>query len=80
MNICVILGEFENANVPYAAPEIIKKARDAKHFMFFDDIANMKILDMPLSVMRQFKKAIELGDAYYIKDSECAKIKTVVCD
>lgn len=48
--------------------------------MFFDDIANMKILDMPLSVMRQFKKAIELGDAYYIKDSECAKIKTVVCD
>lgn len=80
MNICVILGEFENANVPYAAPEIIKKARDAKHFMFFDDIANMKILDMPLSVMRQFKKTIELGDAYYIKDSECAKIKTVVCD
>lgn len=80
MNVCVILGEFENANVPYAAPEIIKKARDAKHFMFFDDIANMKILDMPLSVMRQFKKPIELGDGYYIKDSECAKIKTVVCD
>lgn len=80
MNICVILGEFENANVPYAAPEIIKRARDAKHFMFFDDIANMKILDMPLSIMRQFKKPIELGDGYYIKDSECAKIKTVVCD
>lgn len=77
MSICVILGDFENANVPYAAPEIIKKARDAKHFMFFDDLANMKVLDMPLAVLRQFKKPIEIGDGYYIKDNNCMKIKTV---
>ena len=80
MNVCVILGEFENANVPYAAPEIFKKARDAKHFMFFDDMANMKILDMPLAVLRQFKKPIEMGDGYYIKDNNCLKIKTVQID
>ena len=80
MNVCVILGDFENANVPYAAPEIFKKARDAKHFMFFDDMANMKILDMPLAVLRQFKKPIETGDGYYIKDNNCAKIKTVQID
>jgi S-DNA-T family DNA segregation ATPase FtsK/SpoIIIE len=77
MNVCVILGDFENANVPYAAPEIYKKARDAKHFMFFDDLANIKVLDMPLAVLRQFKKPIEIGDGYYIKDNNCKKIKTV---
>lgn len=80
MSICVILGDFENANVPYAAPEIFKKARDAKHFMFFDDMANMKVLDMPLAVIRQFKKPIEIGDGYYIKDNNCMKIKTVRID
>lgn len=77
MNVFVILGEFENVSVPYTAPEIYKKARDAKQFMFFDDLSNMKIIDLPLSVLRQYKKPIEIGDGYYIKDSICAKIKTV---
>lgn len=79
MNVCILLGGFENANVPYSAPEIIKKARDAKHFLFFDDLSNMKIIDMPLSVMRNYKKPIELGDCYYIRDNECQKLKTPLC-
>lgn len=78
MNVCVILGDIENQNVPYSAPEIVKRARDSKHFVYFDDIANMKILDMPLAVIRNFKKPIELGDCYYIKDNECVKIKSVM--
>ena len=51
--------------------------RDARHFMYFDDIANMKIIDFPLAVMREFKKSIDTGDAYYIKDNDCYKIKIV---
>ena len=78
MNVCVLLGGIENANVSYSAPEIIKKARDAKHFMFFDDMQNMKIVDMPLAVIRNFKKPIELGDCYYIRDNDCVKIKSAL--
>ena len=78
MNVCVLLGSIENANVSYSAPEIIKKARDAKHFMFFDDMQNMKIVDMPLAVIRNFKKPIELGDCYYIRDNDCVKIKSAL--
>ena len=44
--------------------------------MYFDDISNMKIYDMPLAVARKFKKPIETGDGYYIKDNECMKLKT----
>lgn len=76
MNVCILLSGFENANVPYSAPEIIKKARDAKHFLFFDDLANMKIFDLPLAVMRNYKKPIETGDCYYIRDNEYVKLKT----
>jgi type VII secretion protein EssC, C-terminal domain len=79
MNVCVILGGFENESVSYSAPEIYKKARDARHFMFFDDLVNLKIFDMSLTVVRQYKKPIELGDGYYIKDNNCQKIKTVLC-
>ena len=78
MNVCVLFGDYENTNISYASSEIVKNIRDARHFLYFDDIANLKILDMPLAVMRAFKKPIEMGDAYYIKDNDCIKIKTVL--
>lgn len=78
MNVCVLFGDYENTNISYSSPDLVKNLRDARHFLYFDDIANLKILDMPLAVMRQFKKPIETGDAYYIKENECSKLKTVL--
>ena len=37
---------------------------------------NMKIFDVPLAMSRNFKKPIELGDGYYIRDNDCVKLKT----
>lgn len=37
----------------------------------------MKVLDLPLAVMRQYKKSISVGDCYYINDNDCYKIKSV---
>lgn len=76
MNVCVIISAVENAPIPYSAPEIFKNIRDQRHMMYFDDIANMKIYDMPLAVARKFRKPIEAGDGYYIRDNECIKLKT----
>lgn len=78
MNVCILLGGIENNNIPYSAPEIVKKVRDTKHFMYFDDMQNMKIVDMPLAVMRNFKKPIDQGDCYYIKDNDCVKMKSAL--
>ena len=33
---------------------------------------------MPLAMLRQFKKQIEPGDCYFIRDNECIKLKTPV--
>ncbi len=77
LNVCVLVGDYENTNVSYAAPDIVKMLRDSRHFLYFDDITNLKILDMPLAVMREYKKPIDVGDAYYIKDNDCYKVKMV---
>lgn len=77
MRVCIITF-IENANIPYSAPEIMKNIRDQKNFLFFDDLANMKLFDVPLNMMRNNKKAIELGDGYRIIDNECIKIKTPI--
>ena len=77
MKVCMMVC-VENANIPYSAPEILKNIRDMRHFMYFDDIQNMKIFDMPLAIARNFKKPIEQGDGYYIKENTCVKLKTAL--
>ncbi len=77
MKVCIV-AFVENVNIPYSAPEIMKNIRDQRNFMYFDDMNNMKIFDVPLAMSRNFKKPIELGDGYYIKDNECIKLKTPI--
>ena len=77
MKVC-ILACVENANISYSAPEVLKNVRDLRHFMYFDDMINMKIFDVPLAMARNFKKPIETGDGYYIKENACAKLKTAI--
>ncbi len=79
MHVLVIVSSYENTNISYTAPEIVKKIKETRQFLFFDDVANMKIFDMPLAVLRAFKKPIDKGDCYYIRDNECRKIKTPRC-
>ena len=79
MNVCVILGGVENASIPYNAPEVLKKAKEERKLVLFDDYENLKIFDLPYSSTKKFKKALELGDCYFIKGNECIKIKTPKC-
>lgn len=76
MKVCILVF-IENINIPYSAPEILKNIRDQRNIMYFDDMNNMKIFDVPLAMMRNFKKPIELGDGYFISGNECRKLKTV---
>lgn len=76
LNVCIIVSCVENAPIPYSSPEILKDIRDRHQMLYFDDMANMKVYDLPLMITRKFKKAIETGDGYYIKDNECIKLKT----
>lgn len=80
MKVLVILASYENASVSYSAPEVIKKAKEDCHFLVFDDIANFKVVDLPLSLMREYKKPIEPGDGYYIKGNSCLKLKTPLAE
>ncbi len=78
MRVCLI-ALIDNVNISYSAPEILKNIRDQRNFMYFDDMSNLKMFDVPLAMTRNFKKPIELGDGYYIKDNECVKLKTSIC-
>lgn len=75
---CIIFSALENAAIPYSAPEMLKNIRDSRHMLFFDDMSNLKLIDIPLAIARAFKKPIEQGDGYYMRDNTCVKLKTPV--
>lgn len=77
MKACIITF-IDNANIPYSAPEMLKSIRETHHMMYFDDISNLKVFDVPLSVSRNFKKPIEIGDGYYMRDNEYVKFKSAI--
>lgn len=77
MKVCIV-AFVENASIPYSSPEIMKNIRDQHNMMYFDDMSNMKLFDVPLMISRKFKKPIEVGDGYYIRDNEVYKIKTPI--
>ena len=79
LNCFILVGNYENNTIPYGAPEVLKKLKDSRQFMFFDDLSALKILDLPIATVREFKKPIALGDGYLIHDSDCCKLKTVRC-
>lgn len=79
MNVCVILGGVENVSIPYNAPEILKKAKDERKLLLFDDVENIKVFDIPYGSIKKYKKALEIGDCYFIKGNDCIKLKTPKC-
>ena len=79
MNVCVVLGGVENANIPYSAPEILKKAKEERKLVLFEDLENLKIFDLPYSAIKKYRKPLELGDCYFIKGNDCVKLKSPKC-
>ena len=67
---------IENEAIQYSAPEILKNIRDQKKIMYFGNLADFKVFDLPLAMLRGFKKEVEAGDGYMINESSCRKLKT----
>ncbi len=74
-----ILELVDNMTIPYSAPELLKNIRDSKTALVFDDINSLKLFDPPIPVLRAFKKPIDTGDCYFIRENACLKLKTPLC-
>ena len=80
LNICVILGDCENAPINFNASEILKRIKEQTRLLFFDELPLLKMIEIPFTTQKLFKKPITDGDGYFIMGSECTKIKTIEAD
>lgn len=76
MKVLFILSGIENASVGYGANDLMKQIKEGKNILFLDDLAGIKLTDVPAGVQRQFKKPVEAGDGYYITTGGVRKLRT----
>lgn len=66
LKMCIIFSNLEN-NSDYSAPEMVKLTRELGKYVLLEDLANIKLFGsgkFTPNDMRQFKKALQLGDGY----------------
>lgn len=73
----VVFTETENVSISYSSPEVLKKIRDEGTILAFDDVSNIKLVDVPIAVLKKYKKHLMENDAFLISNNELTKIKVV---
>ena len=77
LKACIILSNIDNSSIPFNCNDIMKKIKENRHYIIFDDMANFKIIEPPMSLIKENRKRLKPGDAYYVKDNMIVKIRTV---
>ena len=77
--ITILFSNVENNSISYSAPEPLRILKERNEFIIFDDINNIKVIDVPYEYSKLYRKPIERGDAYYFREQDCKKIKLALC-
>lgn len=80
LGVYIVLCDLPNVSIGVMTNDILKSVKESRQLVYFDDINNIKILDVPALTGRNFKKKLEIGDAYYINGTEIFKLKTPLID
>lgn len=78
MNVCTVFGALDNVSIPYNA-EILKKIKEDRKLMFFEDLGNLKIGELPYASVKKFAGALKKGDGYLILGNEVARVRMPDC-
>ena len=75
--VCFILSNLENTMISFKDSDLLKQMRTDRTLVAFEDIPNIKVLDVPVAVSRQYKKQLEAGDAYLFTEDGLEKIRVI---
>ena len=77
LKAAIIFSNYKNADVPYDAPMPLLRIRDDRHVLYWEDLEHLKVFDVNLEEIRNNKRKMEKGDAFYISGDELTKLKLV---
>lgn len=73
--ICLIFTEIDNVGVTIVSNPIMKNLRDCGNLLIFENLGDIKIINVPMAAIRSVKKQSVSGDACYISGNSMMRIK-----
>lgn len=78
LGIFLLFSGIPNTAIAYNASEILKSIKENKSYIAFEDIKLIKLTEVNSALHSKFQKPIEIGEAYYLKNTTISKIKTPI--
>ena len=78
MRVLFVFSEVNDEQVGYGAPAILKSIREARKAFLFSNMGEQKFFDINAVQARQYRAALEPGQAYAINGADIAKVRFAV--
>lgn len=78
LKVCFIFADVPNRPIPYSAGEVYKSIKEKSGFIALENINNINITEVPISVAKRFRKKLGQDDGYYITKDGVVKLKTII--
>jgi len=75
--LLILYTNLENASVPFNAPEPLKQLKDRRQLLLFEELNQIKVVDIPLLQQKSNKKPLETGDAFWLRGSEVIRLRVL---
>lgn len=74
---CVIVTGIENEKVSYSGPAILKGLLEKGPILLFEDVRNIRLLDITNSQKTRYQAELKPGDSYLWQNTKLSKIRTI---
>lgn len=73
----IIFADVENQAISYQSCELLRMLKDNRQMIVFEEISNIKLFDVSMSLSTKYKKPLEKGEAYLLQDNTIMKVKMI---
>ena len=80
VKMCVIFSDIENLNVGFNTPEVYKVIKNNKKVFVFEDVSEIKFVDVSVKQQKENAKPLQKGDAYMCFQNNMQRIRTIYVD
>lgn len=75
MKVCFIFSDYSNSNVSFSSPSPIVMIKEKQQVLYFEDLSAFKPFDISYDFLRENRKKIEKGDAFFMQGENLVKLK-----
>lgn len=77
MKVSFFWTGIENQNISFNSGEIYRNMKEQGKFLVFENVNNIKITDISITIAKKFKKKLEQEEGYWITQDGVKKVKLI---